>query len=569
MSKNLSRQTQTSRARTAAAALAIAIISITLSSSRLFDPARATNAAIPHDAPTPTPTPDELLEQARREAQIAEELKKKAQADKDRIEAENAKLKAQVQPLGAPSVSVPTGSVQTDAAGWVESQMLAHEAAKQISGRLKHSLCGRQLLHHRTTAETPAGSSIKTLVIYNHSDLAGVELYNTVTGQVVKLGEAFAEENKRAERLIVATAPTAPTPNPATDPNPANADLAALPLAAPGIATGVIKSVAELINLFRTDTTFANKSVQISDDMVVSHLVNFLNSDSSSRCAANIQVFYPELFPPKLTESSENSPLIKELVGVERVKNQAVNLVEQIDKRVELLTKLGGTVEDLNKKNAAKEAKTGARTVAEEKLKRCNKPSVCKQLRREIAELTKAIDDLNKAIMEIENGLTQAVGDKVQLVKFNAKNNFKNWLAQLPDEKVRLQSLINSTNLLSAKLNTPEESGKLTAMAQLLRAEKLSSILTKDDAYTLRVAVTANGTTKIKKNMFVDAKVRHSAGANLVYQLFRKDGAVVQGDVMQCYIDYRSAQDVRNIVSGAATVECATANAASNGSGKN
>ena len=84
-----------------------------------------------------------LLEQAKREAQIADELKKKAVADKERIEAENAKLKAEVQPLGAATVTVPTGSVTTDAAGWVESQMLAQEAAKQISARLKNSLCGQ------------------------------------------------------------------------------------------------------------------------------------------------------------------------------------------------------------------------------------------------------------------------------------------------------------------------------------------------------------------------------------------------------------------------------------------
>jgi hypothetical protein len=202
-------------------------------------------------------------------------------------------------------------------------------------------------------------------------------------------------------------------------------------------------------------------------------------------------------------------------------------------------------------------------------LKKCSKKPVCKQLREQIAELEKAIPALNDAIAEIRDGLTQAFGDKVPIVKYNAENNFKKWLGQLAEQKVRLQSLINSTNLLTAKLNTPDESAKLTAMAQLLRAEKLNKILSANEAYTLRVAVTANGTTKIKKNMFVDAKVRHSAGANLVYQLFNKHGAVVQGDVLQCYIDYRSAQEVRNIVSGATSVQCASGSAAVNGYGKN
>src|ERR1043165_5739382 len=42
-------------------------------------------------------------------------------------------------------------------------------------------------------------------------------------------------------------------------------------------------------------------------------------------------------------------------------------------------------------------------------------------------------------------------------------------------------------------------------------------------------------------------------------QLFNRDGVVAQGDVMQCYIDYRSSQSVRDVVSGNATVECRTA----------
>jgi hypothetical protein len=48
--------------------------------------------------------------------------------------------------------------------------------------------------------------------------------------------------------------------------------------AAPGIATGLIKSVAELINLFRTDTTFTNKAITVSEDVVVSYVVEDLTN---------------------------------------------------------------------------------------------------------------------------------------------------------------------------------------------------------------------------------------------------------------------------------------------------
>jgi hypothetical protein len=44
--------------------------------------------------------------------------------------------------------------------------------------------------------------------------------------------------------------------------------------------------------------------------------------------------------------------------------------------------------------------------------------------------------------------------------------------------------------------------------------------------------------------------VRHSAGADLTYQLFGGDGAIAQANALQCYIEYQSARDVQNIVSG-------------------
>jgi len=69
----------------------------------------------------------------------------------------------------------------------------------------------------------------------------------------------------------------------------------------------------------------------------------------------------------------------------------------------------------------------------------------------------------------------------------------------------------------------------------------------------LRVAVSANGTTKIKKDLFIDAKVRHTAGADLVYQLFDNEGRVVMADTLQFYYDYKSASQVRDEVAGQAT----------------
>lgn len=490
--------------------------------------------------PAPTPTPDAVLEQAKREALIADELKKKAVADKERIEAEAAKLKAEVQPLGTPTVTIPTGSVQTDAAGWVESQMLAHEAAKQITQALTRNLCNGHFMRGgvaETASPTPTPSPgaspspptevINTLVVYNNNDLTGVEMYNAVFGQLLKLKKSLEEENGKARGNLTKTDPETPTPM-----GPSFALAAA---AVPGIATGVIKSVAELINLFRTDTSFTNKSVQISEDMVVSHVVKMLsaNSGADGRCANAIKVYYPALFPPRLMQSSEYSQLVVVLNDVEQLKNESSLLVERIDERIEQLNKLSGQFDALDKELKAQTEKNEALNANHCDNKK--KSAICKKLNAEIAPINEEVSTLQSDLAKVKK----------------PHESFKGWVETLADQKAKMQALITSVNLLSAKLTTPDETTKLTAMAQLFRAEKLNHILEDPQAFTLRVAVTANGTTKVKKNMFVDAKVRHSAGANLVYQLFNRDGALAQGDVMQCYIDYRSANDVQRAVSSA------------------
>lgn len=511
----------------------------------------------PTATPTPTPTPDEVLDQAKREAQIAEELKKKAVSDKDRAEAENAKLKAETQPLGAASITIPTGSVQTDAAGWVESQMLAQEAARQITTGLAGKLCTGKLLQggvaDQLTGEVAVPTqNINTLVIYNNNDLAGVELYVTVLGQLSELQTEFTNENPKAVTILGAT-----------DPRAAPVALAGFPiLAAPAVASGAIKSVAELMNLFRTDTSFQNKTVQISEDMVVSHIVDYFGNNgmpppgvvaaavvpAASRCNQSVKVYYPALFPPRLVRSTQNSTVLTTLNHVEGLKNTAALLLEQTDARIKDITNLQGLLADKKKKGAAQVAKTASLAAKEAELKKCTTTADCNRIRAEIKDLKKDIADLVKAIADIDGDLTPNI--------IANGPNFKQWLATLTELKNKLQSRITATEVLSAKLNTPDPTSKFTALAQLLRAEKLNGILGDPQTFTLRVAVNANGTTKIKKNMFVDAKVRHSAGANVVYQLFNRDGVLAQGDVMQCYISYQSSQDVQGVMTGAKIVEC-------------
>ncbi|HEX7333359.1 MAG TPA: hypothetical protein VF290_17785 [Pyrinomonadaceae bacterium] len=455
-------------------------------------------------------------------------------------------MKSLAQPFGGATVNVPTGNVQTDKAGWVESQMLAQEAARQITASLTRDLCVNP-------KNTGGGTlTIQQLVIHNANDFTAVELYSAAVGQLEHLNEELATKNCEAEDLLLRTDPNVAVPSGAACMSPF---VAAVPgplvaAAAPGIATGFIKSVAELLNLFRTDTTFENDTVSVSEDTIVSHIARNLMSGGFSlsntplfTCNQWPVIYYPLYYPPLLTRVADqsNSRLATVLGEIERERLQGEANVVLIDARLKELNDLKGKLAD-------KKVNSNQLHGLEDKLKELQqkpKPNAnqIKALEKQISELKQAIADL---------GLTPT--------QEGHQADLPTWIAQLTDLKTKMQGLLTATNLVTAKLNTPDESGKLTALAHLFRAEKLHEILSKTDTYVLRVTANANGTTKIKKNLFVDAKVRHSAGTTLVYQLFDIDGSIAQGGALRCYIDYQSSKNVRRMASRETTIQCSTDN---------
>jgi hypothetical protein len=496
----------------------------------------------PSPSPSPAATPDPVLEQAQRDAKLAEELKKKAVSDQGRAEAEAARLKAQVQPLGAPAnVTVPTGSVTTDAAGWVESQMLAQEAARQIALRLTQSLCSQPITPGDSLA---AAQKVKTIVIHSPGDLAGVELYGTILGQLDKLNDDLKKKNMEAAGALSKTDPTRATPAGVLGFDPTIA------FAAPGIATGVIKSVAELVNLFRTDTSFTNQAITLNTDTVVAHIVRNFNAGAakgSNNCVGPVRVYHPALYSPRLLDSSKGSPLLKLLNDVETAKVEAAGNVEKLDARIKQLKELGAAVESREKKKKEKAGKEKEKAKKDGELgkgcktRRRQRTPECQKLKKESDALGEEIAQLDKDIAQLDEDLKDVKADPA---------DFKGWIEKLTDLRAKTQSLVTATDLIMAKLNAPDEATKLTALAQLIRAERLHKILSTDGTYTLHVEVKANGTTKVKKNLFVDAKVRHSAGADLTYQLIEGGGVIAQGHELKCYIEYQSARNVQEIVSG-------------------
>lgn len=494
------------------------------------------NVSLQDPAPTPSPTPDVEMEEKKRAAALAEEEKKREVAEKEAAEARRDKLKAETEPLGdITKVSVPTGSVTTDEGGFVEVEMLSQEAARQISNQVMNSLCtqefrlaikdkeGHDVSHHEWEP-TYKKANIQTLIIYDSNEVAALELYSSVSKQLENFIKEFDAKHDEKETLLEQTDPAVP-------PND-NADFAAAALiAAPGVATGLIKSVAELINLFRTDTEFKNKKVNIPEDMVVSYLISKINSS----CSGKPVVYYPHFYPPNLESDESDSVMLGLLETLGERKGTAAEDIKEITKRI-------GNINTLVAKLKVVKDTPGEIAKKEEAKKKCKDKKCIEDLETAIGALKDAISDANEKIDELTSN------DRKYFESIVAAKMHEEWLSKLNRLKSLTQFLIDSADQVTTKLNTPDDATKLTAMAQLLRAERLREILRNPLAFTLRIAVTANGTTKIKKNMFVDAKVRHTAGANLVYQLFDHDGRVVMGDATQFYFDYMSSRAVKDEV---------------------
>ncbi|MGB8507433.1 MAG: hypothetical protein WCD76_03430, partial [Pyrinomonadaceae bacterium] len=380
-------------------------------------------------------------------------------------------------------------------------------------------------------APQATAQKVKTLVIHSPNELAGVELYGSIIGQLKRLKGDLIQKNDDANKALTITDPAPPAGAVNIDFDPT------LAFAAPGIATGVIKSVAELLNLFRTDTSFTNQAITLNESTIVSQIVrNFNNSAHSgatgANCAGPIRVYYPALYPPRLLDDTEKSPLIVLLDEVLTAKVEAAGNVEKLDARIKQLKDLSTAFETRDKKEKERKEKNDTELPACKKDK--NPPACRKKVKDEIEALDKDIKKLN---------------DDLKDIKADPKK-FKDWVEKLTDLRAKTQALVTATDLISAKLNTPDDATKLTALAQLIRAERLHGILKSDGAYTLHVEVKANGTTKVKKNIFVDAKVRHSAGADLTYQLIEGGGVIAQGQELKCYIEYQSARAVQDMVSG-------------------
>jgi hypothetical protein len=429
----------------------------------------------PSPTPSPTPTPDVELEKAKRDAELAEERKKKEEHERDSAKAQRDAAKARLG-LGdedaKPAATPPSGNVTGDTGNLIETQILAGAAAREASVKLATQIC-------------KAGLPVTKLIINNGMNGTSVQNYRSVVAQVSALHDAYQEYITDARNAFDLP----------EDPDKASK---AIPpaLIAPAVSQ-TVKSVADVINLFRTETNFKNVTITaVNDEMMVTLLADALLSTASRKAGCSIGgIYYPSNYSPNITVSAK-SPLLQAFIQLRADQAQGDAEVAKNKAKAEELTK------------------------------------VLKDLDAQLAELEKQVtanSDLRDKL-NFERVKRALIAVKIERLKLSVSN--------LEAFKTSTASIIN---MFSEVNNTTKQ----TLLTEFLQAERLATILDESGAYVLDLTVTAAGMLRIRRNLFFNAKTAHTGGVTVSVRLYDNGGLMVFGRVQEFYIDFTDPKTIR------------------------
>ena len=240
-------------------------------------------------SPTPTPTPDPRLEELEKRLKELETQAKIAAKEKEIAEAEASRATADknriLNLLPTPTATPLAGTDTTTGTVTFESELLAYRALGTTAKTIADDLTGI------------TGS----VVIHNHADIKAMESYVIVLNQIKTLTRRYAQLNP---------------------PTGGEESLAAF-LAAPQIASTLIRSVADIFALFRTNTTTAGAGITPDDKIIFAAVAEALRGKG-------LQVYEPDLYLPKLLDE-QPSTFITELANLDQAKTRAERLIAEFE----------------------------------------------------------------------------------------------------------------------------------------------------------------------------------------------------------------------------------------------
>jgi hypothetical protein len=235
---------------------------------------------------TPTPSPNsEEVKKLQERIDILEKEKRIAELEKETAVAERERLGAI---LPKPTATPLTGKTTVDDKVILESQILAYKALSEVSDNISGSI--------KLASPRPA-----VVIIHNATDVTALQSYVTIKRQV----DATVA---RYRALLPAGS--------------AEAGPASL-LLGPEVATGLVRSAADLVALFRTDTEIKGLTFSVDEAALVSRISKGLQN-------SGIPVFYPGVYPLRVA-AGDSSELLTSLSEVYVGKSKAEMIISRCD----------------------------------------------------------------------------------------------------------------------------------------------------------------------------------------------------------------------------------------------
>lgn len=200
----------------------------------------------------------EELKKLQEENKDLKSTKGQAELDKAIAEAQRAAVIARMPPSDVKPLE---GKVTVDAAAVTEIQRLAHEAMSEAATKMATDI---------------VGANVKTVVIHDGAEVAALAHFKTVEAQLRLLSKGY-------EAAYGAGAGG----------NGPQAAAAAVPfMFGPAVAGAAVKSVIDLLSLFRTNVEIKSAVITFEDASVVALIAERLRKKD-----CELKVFYPALIP--------------------------------------------------------------------------------------------------------------------------------------------------------------------------------------------------------------------------------------------------------------------------------
>jgi hypothetical protein len=493
------------------------------------------SAQDPASSPAPTLTPSAAETRLTQENTLLELEKKNAQLKKEIRE-------AQPQPSATPL----EGKTTVDENVIMETQMVTYKAMSEVADRLGDEIFRRF-------------GGAKSIAIFDAEELQNLNRYRAmfpmIEGMVDGLKEQYStvfrelskiprvETSNRSAVSSISPNRTSALTSITVTGSEASAMVANVSSAATAIPPEPVSSAllglrafADLLALARTDTEIKGKSVSVEENAIVAETFRALRN----RFGTSLNLYYPKAVSPELNlENCQQgndrtfcSPILSSLASLYAKKEEA-------DKKI---------IAEMHDVTSGFERATVQKNTALEDLKVLTKQISDIKTERLKAELAKPwtsvqIRKFERFVKELEAQKNEALSQKsdaeAQLESIGKKKNLLEML----------QTLNQRAGEMAAQLAAPDEKTGHSELADFLRAENIDKTMG-EGSYWLEVkSISAGGNNRTRKNLFryfSGAKLDHSGGIIMAWNLYDRNGVSVDSNKDSSYGGYQTPKQIVN-----------------------